>query len=319
MGFTYTPAIPVAGTFVGAWEFSPNHLAPYSALAVYKSGAPVLVDDTAPLPVAFATAQHVIVDSVTGSVTVTGTLKSILRGGAKGSTTAADVTSTASGADHNAADVILYDASGNPLGTVSNRLAVTLGSAVANGGTLPSLINVIAGYDGSAARAVKTAASGALDIVSNGANIATQTTLAALLTSISDGTLRGITAEKAWTPATGSTLATAGQQIVTGACVVRALWMFNNTGASIIVYLADRTSTIANGTIPAGSGGGMGCTGTLGTGGPVNGIPTGMALEGGIPFTNGLWAQASSTISTMTSQGSTSVYWVCLYRAGTGL
>jgi hypothetical protein len=42
-----------------------------------------------------------------------GTQKAIVRGGAKGSTTAADVTSTASGANHQPLDVALYDASGN--------------------------------------------------------------------------------------------------------------------------------------------------------------------------------------------------------------
>lgn len=48
------------------------------------------------------------------TVLTNGTVKAIARGGAKGSTTAADVTSTASGANHNAQDVILYDAAGNP-------------------------------------------------------------------------------------------------------------------------------------------------------------------------------------------------------------
>lgn len=45
-----------------------------------------------------------------------GTQKAIARGGAKGSTTAADVTSTASGANHQPIDVALYDGSGNQLG-----------------------------------------------------------------------------------------------------------------------------------------------------------------------------------------------------------
>lgn len=44
-----------------------------------------------------------------------GTAKTVARGGAKGSTTAADVTSTASGSNHNSLDVIAYDASGNAL------------------------------------------------------------------------------------------------------------------------------------------------------------------------------------------------------------
>jgi hypothetical protein len=42
-----------------------------------------------------------------------GTAKAIVRGGAKGTTVAADVTSTPSGANHNGADVVLYDAAGN--------------------------------------------------------------------------------------------------------------------------------------------------------------------------------------------------------------
>lgn len=45
-----------------------------------------------------------------------GTAKAINRGGAKGTTTAADITSTASGANHQAVDVAIWDASGNQLG-----------------------------------------------------------------------------------------------------------------------------------------------------------------------------------------------------------
>jgi len=44
-----------------------------------------------------------------------GTQKAIARGGAKGSTTAADITSTASGANHQVIDVGIYDASGNQI------------------------------------------------------------------------------------------------------------------------------------------------------------------------------------------------------------
>jgi hypothetical protein len=59
----------------------------------------------------------VVVDTTNGlalDATLTGgTQKAIVRGGAKGSTTAADVTSTASGANHQPLDVALYDASGN--------------------------------------------------------------------------------------------------------------------------------------------------------------------------------------------------------------
>lgn len=44
-----------------------------------------------------------------------GTQKAIARGGAKGSTSAADVTSSASGANHQLLDVAIYDASGNQI------------------------------------------------------------------------------------------------------------------------------------------------------------------------------------------------------------
>lgn len=54
---------------------------------------------------------------------IDGTMKSILRGGAKGGTTAADVTSTASGANHNAIDAALYDASGNRIVLPVDQLA----------------------------------------------------------------------------------------------------------------------------------------------------------------------------------------------------
>lgn len=46
---------------------------------------------------------------------INGTQKSIVRGGAKGTTAAADVTSTATGANHQAVDVAIMDASGNQI------------------------------------------------------------------------------------------------------------------------------------------------------------------------------------------------------------
>lgn len=66
-----------------------------------------------------------------------GTAKSILRGGAKGSTTAADITSTASGANHQPVDVAIYDASGNQItsfggGTQYTEDAVSAADPVGN-------------------------------------------------------------------------------------------------------------------------------------------------------------------------------------------
>lgn len=53
-----------------------------------------------------------------------GTTKAIARGGAKGTSTAADVTSTASGANHQGMDSILYDGSGNLFGSSGTPIRV---------------------------------------------------------------------------------------------------------------------------------------------------------------------------------------------------
>lgn len=66
-----------------------------------------------------------------------GTQKAIVRGGAKGATSAADVTSTASGADHQILDVAIYDASGNQVTAFggSGGTASNFGSAFPSIGT----------------------------------------------------------------------------------------------------------------------------------------------------------------------------------------
>jgi hypothetical protein len=90
------------------------------------------------LPVSFGSGGGIKVDGsgtdlpITGTVTANigtinglaldatltgGNQKAISRGGAKGSTTAADITSSASGANHQALDIAIYDSAGNLLGT----------------------------------------------------------------------------------------------------------------------------------------------------------------------------------------------------------
>lgn len=66
-----------------------------------------------------------------------GTQKAILRGGAKGSTSAADVTSTASGSNHQLVDVAIYDSSGTQITSFggSGGTASNFGSAVPSTGT----------------------------------------------------------------------------------------------------------------------------------------------------------------------------------------
>lgn len=69
-----------------------------------------------------------------------GTQRAIARGGAKGTTPAADVTSTASGANHQAVDVVIYDTAGNPItsfgGTVTGTYNTTP-PTLTNGQTAP--------------------------------------------------------------------------------------------------------------------------------------------------------------------------------------
>lgn len=70
-----------------------------------------------------------------------GTQKAIVRGGAKGTTTAADVTATAEGADHQALDVQLYHGGVaiNPLGVIPNATDTT-GTIIALNGTVSAAI-----------------------------------------------------------------------------------------------------------------------------------------------------------------------------------
>ena len=80
--------------------------------AFFQSTQPVSIASS----VAITAASLPLPTGAAADATLTGgTAKSITRGGAKGTTTAADVTSTASGANHNALDVVIYDTAGNPI------------------------------------------------------------------------------------------------------------------------------------------------------------------------------------------------------------
>lgn len=101
---------------------------------VTDSGGSLTVDAPVAAPVFVRLSDGAAAVSPALDATLTGgTAKSILRGGAKGTTAAADVTSTASGANHNAADVILYDA----LGNVLNPQNLSLIAGAAPGATNP--------------------------------------------------------------------------------------------------------------------------------------------------------------------------------------
>lgn len=92
------PSTPVTGTF---WQATQ----PVSGTVTANAGSGTFAVSASSLPLPTGAAQDA---TLTG-----GTVKSINRGGAKGSTAAADVTSTASGANHQPLDVAIYDGSGN--------------------------------------------------------------------------------------------------------------------------------------------------------------------------------------------------------------
>jgi hypothetical protein len=119
------------------------------AVPVTDNGGSLTVDGTVSISGSVtvtdgAGALNVIVDSSalpTGAAqdsTLTGgTQKAIVRGGAKGGTSAADVTSTASGANHQAVDVVIYDTSGNAITSFggSGGTSSSFGSAFPSPGT----------------------------------------------------------------------------------------------------------------------------------------------------------------------------------------
>lgn len=121
-----------------------------SGTEIGTSGTPLVVGDG-------SGAMNVIVDSsalptgAAADATLTGgTQKAIVRGGAKGGTSAADVTGTASGANHQALDVVIYDTSGNAITSFggSGGTSSNFGSAFPTPGTAAGFTdgtNMVAG------------------------------------------------------------------------------------------------------------------------------------------------------------------------------
>jgi hypothetical protein len=118
---------PVSGTF---WQATQ----PVSG-TFFQATQPVSLADNAArvlgvTTISSGTVSATITNAFALDATLTGgTAKSIARGGAKGTTAAADVTSTASGANHNALDVAMYDAAGTLINPTAIR-ALTVADAV---------------------------------------------------------------------------------------------------------------------------------------------------------------------------------------------
>lgn len=121
-----------------------------------------------------------VTQPVSGTVSVTGvaldatlmggSAVSQLKSGAKGTSAAALVTSSASGANHQALDVAIYDAAGNQVTSFGGGTQYTNASAQATPtGT------VALGFDGSNVRALKTDSAGSLVTVATADAVATGT------------------------------------------------------------------------------------------------------------------------------------------------
>jgi hypothetical protein len=178
-------AVPVSGTFWQATQ--PVSLSSLPALATGANTIGSIANTSfgisGTLP-AFASTPTVNLGTLNGvalDATLTGgTQKAITRGGAKGATTAADVTSTSVDSNTQALDVSVKGTA-----TVSGTVAVSNSFALETGGNLatvatnttnvnntigtaasaiPTKLVQIGGSDGTNARAIKTNTSGQLDI-----------------------------------------------------------------------------------------------------------------------------------------------------------
>lgn len=110
----FAAAFPSSGTAIGVKDSTATNM---TFLKANASNALVVDGSAVTQPVSGTiTANIGTSGSLALDATLTGgTQKAIVRGGAKGTTTAADVTSTASGANHQPLDVAIYDASGNQI------------------------------------------------------------------------------------------------------------------------------------------------------------------------------------------------------------
>lgn len=106
--------------------------------------------------------------AATSAAQTDGSQKSIVRGGAKGSTTATDITSTASGANHQAIDVVLYDTTGVVIGRGDTNGLTVQGTASEGVGHIGKPI-AVAGGDGSPGnvRTLRTDSSGRVSTTNN--------------------------------------------------------------------------------------------------------------------------------------------------------
>lgn len=103
-----------------------------------------------------------------------------------------------------------------------------------------------------------------------------------------------------------NSLPAAGKLVKSGSGVAYTIFMINTTGGAIFGHVFDATATQSGGAIP------LQTTASIATNGQSGSVQLGSAIYG-LTFTNGLWAQGSSTLQTMTTIASTSVNGYVLY------
>ena len=242
------------------------------------------------LPVSWASAQHVIVDSAS-SVAVT-SLPSVTVGAALPAGT-------------NVIGHVIVDTAPTTVVTA----AAGAGLALESGGHLASVDTYVQRIPAQGQALGSASMPVVLPSAQDLASILARLTSGALRAQLDFGALPG----SPWKVATGTTLATAGIQIGSaGAATLRSLWIENGTGGGIIMFLADRTSTLSNGSRST-----HGYSSTIANAAAGPAMPSQLNIEGGLPFSNGIWLQASSTVSTMTGIASTTIQYVAVYSQGT--
>lgn len=286
-----TATIGLSGTWSGTVQVEVNDGTAWVPQRVHftdTSGAPsVLVSITANGTVRVACAGYSQV-RVTSTAWVSGTLTVTARasggvGAAVALIAAMGIVGTA--APNSAVAMGVKDGS-------NNLQLVTLGQALA-AACLPVVIPTaqdVVNYAGSGGKILTTETS-ASTISTNTGRIPAQGVAAVASSMPIVVGLPSITQASTWP--------TAGQSVKSGAGSAISVTLYNSTGGAIYMMAFDATSTRGNGSIPSW------CSASISTG-ALQSFSIGSIMYG-LPVTNGLWVQFSSTNTTMTTIASTAI------------
>jgi len=249
----------------------------------------VLASDQTAVPVSgTVTANIGTAGTLALNATLTGgTAKAIARGGAKGSTTAADVTSSASGANHQALDVAIYDAAGNQVTSFGGG-GTQYADGVARGTATGNLLMV---DDGTNIQSVSGDTTGRLNTnarVTDGTNFGTVkpasaaavATDTALVVAVSPNNTVSVSAGSLPLPAGAATEATLATRLADATFTGRINTLGQKTSAAStpVVLASDQSALPVSGTVTSniGTTNGLALDATL-TGGTAKAIIRGGA------------------------------------------